>query len=169
MKVFIILFLIICMFCSCFKTIEQEDDKLPYSPVPYNGKELRIDGYYYNSFDGNVSDIFFLYQNGVFCNYGFFDTDNFEKIDTELRDIRNVNHLKTLKFSWGVFKIDSVSIQMSGWAPLSGGGPLKVGHLNAQLIGDTAFSYVSGSILSTFRFRPFSPKPDSTNRYTHRQ
>ena len=168
MKVFIILFLIICMFCSCFKTNEQEDDKLPYSPVPYNGKELRLDGYYYSLSNGNVGDLFFLYRNGVFCNYGAFDDANLERIEAKIRDIKFVNHLKTLKFRWGVFKIDSVSIQMSGWAP-SSGGPLKVGFLNANLIGDTAFSYVSGSILSTFRFRPFSPKPDSTNRYTHRQ
>ena len=52
---------------SCDRKMDESlDDKLSLERIDYNGKELRIDGYYFQNY---VSDdyihIFFLYQNGI--------------------------------------------------------------------------------------------------------
>lgn len=166
-KILISLFLIMSS-CNC------DDDELSLTRMEYIGTELRTDGYFYSEIDTAEPwvDIYFFYKNGVIL-YGespsISQIPNFE-IDYASGDYHN--RVKDIKYYWGVFKILGNEIEFERWYP--GDPPLEV-FVRAGTIIDNETFHITRSYRQDgtdekvrdelFKFKAFSPKPDSTNTF----
>lgn len=175
----------ICLICagallSCEKINPcRQFAELSVEPLVSDDTPLRLDGYYYPSPEDSNQllvagyDFFLLYANGVV--YGGFGA-SFQDIESSLRDnpAEIVNY--DLPIDWGVANVQSDSIQIEHWFPQTCGRPSAI--YRGSVVDDTTFvidqmqfkdihSEVSepSSLFKTFHFRPFSPKPDSTNDF----
>lgn len=146
-------------------------------PQEHNHSDiLRLDGYYVteNIFDGEKYYLFyFLYRNGIL--YGGtnvlkekLNVDKEREILSELR-IRSEKSITM----WGVYVIyKDKGIELERWDPGPPFPPKTIvyqGHiLNDKTFVITKYKHYFGNIVQvqdTFRFREFSPKPDSINRF----
>jgi len=153
----------------------EELHPLKMNRIPYEGNELRTDGYYYSeAFSENDIKILVLYRNGV-C---LFEVTDFKGQDT-LGYIENnfllnprIAHYWTRPSDIGVFQINNKSLTIEVWDP--GYDNIGTYTYNSEILNDTTFRVTkqtnnqSGNsypYIRTFRFKQFSPKPDSTNRF----
>jgi hypothetical protein len=143
-------------------------DELSLERRPYLGEELRLDGYYYRSYttsEGTRYTAYLLYRDGV-IRYGGNSVD--------LATIEEKIALPAdRRYDWGVFHVDGDRIKFEMWFPPTKGytsAYLRSGHV----LNDTTFVITElrrarggerSSLEETYRFRAFSPKPDSTNPY----
>ena len=164
------------LFSSCYKSIfGGKDDILSLPKQPYTGNELRTDGYYYMTFKDGIF-VRFLYRNGI-----MLDSGGLKKTDIPYYEERIINgefydHVKNVKFGWGVFVIQGNNIKYERWYPSA--PPYKVYVREGAIINDTTFiitklyRMVNGEITEEsdlneiYHFKAFSPKPDSTNNFT---
>ena len=178
-----VLFVImICiLFYSCESLIEilfGKNEELTFIKTDYVGDQLKIDGYYYHWYgkpynDKSLMEILFLYRNGVVLWGG---TQHFEELNIrESEFISGKYHQEITKnpMFWGILAIDSTTIQYE----MLHGGPFRAMIDSGIIINDSTFvilkrksSYGTYGIKEkdlqdTFRLKPFSPKPDSTNIY----
>lgn len=149
-----------------------QDEELTLAKQPYNGNELKLNGYYYYLHNGFVFHTYFFYKNGV-CLYGnsFYQDDMFEGMNQVFLSDNFLHNLH--KHNYGVFQIINDSIVFEKWA--IGEGPKPVTRYLGTILNDTTFiinqhkSPHSGEVYQSnnevFHFHAFSPKPDSTNRY----
>ena len=140
--------------------------------IPYFGDELRIDGYYYSNteYEGGGIRVVVFYQDG-FCIYTLIAPtyqDTLKYIENEiLLNDAFINGEKNAPSHIGVFQIMYPDIQIEAWEfrtdPFSHFG---------TIINDTTFittkrknnrTKETYSENLTYRFKQFSPKPDSTN------
>ena len=151
------------------------DDLLTLEKKKYNGKELRIDGYYYHvsSIDGQINSVTFFYNNGTKCSMtgddsGFGDLNYW---DGRIIMPKWIDFMKQEKKWWGVFQVDKENIVFQHWGNSLGGG-LPIATFYGTIINDTTFRITSSINSQTekilkrddiYHFRQFSPKPDSTN------
>ncbi|MEA4936467.1 hypothetical protein SDC9_122266 [bioreactor metagenome] len=170
-------FILICtiLFCSCESLIEKlfgKNEELTFTRTDYNGNQLRTDGYYYFKNESNDSTynyrIYFFYKNGVVLDCGNPSDDELNTREEEFKNGQFNKYVKKNVSSWGLFKIDSTMIQFE----MLHGGPFRAYIDFGKIINDTTFvltkrksSYGTDEIKlqGTFRLKPFSPKPDSTN------
>jgi hypothetical protein len=160
---------LVISFSSCF-LLGGDPENLSLERQPYNGDELRLDGYYYEMIDGVLYSIHFIYKNGVLVNVG--GADSMEEFEEKLR--KGVyDDLTNYRIGWGVFHIEGKNIKFEEWYP-SSGGPMPTYIRAGEIINDTTFhitvSYKpDGSERrekdERYHFKEFSPKPDSTNPY----
>lgn len=156
---------------SCDKELQE----LMMSKTPYNGNELRIDGYYYSDeVDASDYGVAVFYRDGV-C-YHLFGTDFTEPLDEYIEQeiLLNssfVDDLRTTPTHIGVFQIAGESIEFETWE--AGRDITTFSHFG-DIINDTAFILrervnndqgVTFEENITYRFKQFSPKPDSTTRF----
>ena len=153
----------------------EEFQELMMSRTPYNGDELRIDGYYYS--DATSSDLVGLgvfYRDGVCIHFLFkpetADTLNF--IENEF--LLNAEFIENAKNrpNWiGVFNINGTSLDYETFETARN---TNTRSYFAEIINDTTFvlqkevDNLTGNIFEeniTYRFKEFSPKPDSTNMF----
>ncbi|GAB1415272.1 hypothetical protein MASR2M117_06780 [Paludibacter sp.] len=174
---------VICVtiFCSCESIIEMffgKNEELTFTRTDYEGNQLRTDGYYYFWYgkpynDKSLIEILFLYRNGIVLWGG---TQHFGELNIrEYEFINGKYHQEITKnpMFWGLFTIDSTSIQYE----MLDGGPFRAMINSGKIINDTTFvilkrksSYGTYGIKEktlqdTFRLKPFSPKPDSINKF----
>jgi hypothetical protein len=139
--------------------------------TPYFGDELRIDGYYYSNiiYDCYIGVAVF-YRDGI-CIYTFAeptnqDTLNYIENEILLNEAR-INKMKNVPTDIGVFQIMYPNIQFEIWEYRTD----PTSHFG-KIINDTTFiinKWVNNrtkktySENQTYRFKQFSPKPDSTN------
>jgi len=141
--------------------------------TPYFGEELRIDGYYYSTIEyDKYIDVAVFYRNG-FCINTLVEPVNQDTLSYIENDIllndAYINKLKNAPGHIGVFQIMYPDIQFEVWVfrtdPTSSFG---------SIINDTTFiinkrvdnrTKKTTSVNLTYRFKEFSPKPDSTNVY----
>jgi hypothetical protein len=176
MKTMKLLILIIGMLFipnSCSKT-SFSDDELSLEKRPYTGNQLRIDGYYYSMDDNGVFNVHFFYKNGI-ALYGYGGWSNFENAEEEFILQEWIELRRKSKTGWGVFQIEDDDIGFEMWYPSSGGGvPAYI--RSGKILNDTTFRITKSwrSAEGTdnvqiknelYHFKPFSPKPDSTNVY----
>lgn len=178
----LLLFILICtVFCSCESFIEKffgSNEDLTFVRTDYEGDQLKIDGYYYHWYgkpfnDESLIKILFLYRNGITLWGGTFYAD---KIIIQEEQFKNGNfHNKDTKnpMFWGLFTIDSISIQYE----MLEGGPFRAMIDSGIILNDTTFVILKRkssygtlgieekALQDTFRLKPFSPKPDSINIY----
>jgi hypothetical protein len=182
-SIYLKLIIVICstLLYSCESLIETlfgKNEELTFVRTNYEGNQLRTDGYYYNWLGkphNNESrvEIIFLYRNGILLKGGnpyFRELEIFEVDYKSGQFNKSANKYRSF---WGLFTIDSTTIQYE----MLHGGPFRAMIDSGKIINDTTFvilkrksSYGTYGIKEkalqdTFRLKPFSPKPDSTNIY----
>lgn len=179
MKIFSILILIfgLSVFATC-KRDNRNIEELTIPLQPYNGDELKINGYYYRVSQDNMGNtsyqIYFLYRNGVLL-YGGFPLLS-ELPERESSYANGTYHTQANnKTNWGRFDINGNQIRLEKWFPSSGGSAPVYMH-SGTIINDTLFhltmsreSHGDNSVKPLdyyYYFKVFSTKPDSTNSYT---
>lgn len=161
-----VLILFFFLFSGCKEGFE--DDRFTIDKNPFNGIELRIDGYYYTG-NGDNTTVIVLFQNGVILYAGSGrNLDGFEEL---FRGNDFVSGLKDNPFSWGLYEIKNDTISFEKYA--SYGSPkLYVYKTSALIEKDTTFHVFLRSrsdgtekekLDYSYYFKQFSPKPDSTN------
>ncbi len=168
--------LLICLAFSCKK--DQQDEELHLQQTPYFGDELRIDGFYYWTFNnGNSTRVFVLFSNGVIQGGTSYSGKDWE--DKLISDILSGDyHASSIKrkYEWGLFEIEDSLIRYEMWFP-SPPGPMVSAASEGTILNDTtfhlqrSFRFENGKRVNIserdelFHFRQFSPKPDSTNPF----
>jgi hypothetical protein len=162
--VLIIGVILIANYCSCQIGA---DDRLSLQKKPYNGNELKIDGYYYlPDISGNIT-IYFFFRNGILLYGTGALPSELPNLEKSFKDGQFYSEAKDDKTFWGVFNIDSQNIQFDKWYS-DDIGPLRTSISSGKILNDTTF-YISNSSLGneyeTFHFKQFSPKPDSITQF----
>lgn len=147
---------------------------------PYTGNELRIDGYYYSDWqykqhpEEGARSLTIFYRNGV-CIHTLVhvespDTLKFLENNVILND-EFMSSLRSRPVCIGVFQIDGQELEFETWT--KDWDYITFSHYG-KILNDTTFflstwknnqtgtSYAENS---TYHFKPFSPKPDSTCVY----
>ena len=156
----------IMFFTQCCGTFE--DDKLSLPLRPYVGNQLQVAGYYYCE---KLSQGYAFYRNGVILELGggYYSINELEE---NLIKYYNEPSLLNHKYRWGIFIIEGHNIKFERLYP---------GNINwaafireGVILNDTTF-HITKSYRSNgtehrakdeiYRFRRFSPKPDSTNNF----
>jgi len=151
--------------CSLF------DDKLSLPLTPYHGEQLRMDGYYYQMYDGKFYFPCFFYKNGILITAGGLNNSLGEMDESIKRRFINSQSYKTDKTTWGIFLIEDNVIRLERlYLP----SPISAYIWEGIILNDTTF-HITKSYRSNgkeqrkeneiYHFREFSPKPDSTNVY----
>ena len=155
--------------CSFF----MDDDSLSIPLTPYTGDQLRIDGYYYEiGHDGEtIHSAFFLYKNGMLIHCGG-SKSSLEEMDRYIKTYFVDNKRRYVKYELGVFLIEGNNIKFERWYPSQ--VPYRAYVKEGVVLNNTTF-HITKSYRSNgtgeeeqnemYYFRPFSPKPDSTNNY----
>jgi len=151
------LLLLIPLLYSCF--IKLPDEELTMTRTPYNGKEIRLDGCYFEKEPGyeKYGNYLFFYSNGLMLYIG--DTININTISQFSGGIKNMTNYKQ---QWHIFQIENKTINIQGWTEVVGtfSGYLAVHNEIYTILNDTTVSTEDSRI---YYFKKFSPKPDSTN------
>ncbi|HYF04491.1 MAG TPA: hypothetical protein VEC36_14000 [Patescibacteria group bacterium] len=158
-----------------------DDDPLSISKTEYSGNQLRIDGYYYYTFKAannqeKLSDFYFLYRNGVILYAGTYPLGNVQYYESEFRSkIWNAG-IKNSKTYWGLFSVQGNQIQFDHWYPSE--RPYSAFARKGTILNDTTFTITERYSVTDrndktasdeiYRFKQFSPKPDSTNPFVVR-
>ncbi|MBT3206885.1 MAG: hypothetical protein HN704_03280 [Bacteroidetes bacterium] len=175
----IYLLLVIILFVGCSKKLFD----LTLSKTPYSGVELRIDGYYYSDeysiyaaasddYDSYV-DIAVFYRDGFCIHTGTHlnsQEDTLIYIENEiLLNEEYISDLKSTPQHIGVFQIRYPDIEFEIWeartTTFSNYGEIlndSTFIINKKMNNGTGNTY---SVNLTYRFKQFSPKPDSTNNF----
>lgn len=168
----IVAYMIVC--CSCSSDRIWKDDELSINRTYYTGNQLKIDGYYYQKY-GNPEKltIYLFYENGtlLFAGDGY-ELSKLNEFEQAITSQDFVSKLHELKYCWGLFTINTNTIQFERWYPSQ--PPLKAYIRSGIILNDTTFQ-ITKSIRSNgneesienemFYFKKFSPKPDSTNSF----
>ena len=147
------------------------DNQLSLPLMPYNGEQLRMDGYYYQvGYDENtVFSPCFFYKNGILISLGGIE-NSLEELDEALKtSYYNTHSYKKDVLAWGIFFIEDSVIKFERWGSTVLQSPLI---REGVILNDTTFHITNiynndGSeqrkVNEIYHFREFSPKPDSTN------
>ena len=152
--------------------LERDEEDLTFQKSPYNGVELKLNGYYYedDSIPGDNVPVYFFYNNGIVICAGGYSRTDFEEMEKEIAKREFIEKSKNIYWMWGLFKISNDSISFEKWYPASGG--YVVGIRSGKIINDTTFiitrykhshSDYEKTEERIYHFKEFSPKPDSTN------
>jgi len=158
MKARLIFFLIISFVYSCIETLP--DEKLTITRTPYSGKEFRLDGYYTGLVPGQsiFFNYIFFYTNGVTFYFGHTFIDDINKIKEDVESARK--H----KSYWGIFQVENDTVAIQGWRLRDDVYQNLLINFQYIIINDSTLFYNdSRGDTTSYYFRKFSPKPDSTN------
>jgi hypothetical protein len=160
----------------------------------FKGNNLKVNGYYYifktkeegYTLNEKKYNTFFLFNDGVYfggkgLSTPTFNTSRLDSLDIVVKKkVENQGKYEPLQYQWGVFKITDSEIVIERWVTASGGGTYPTQMLIGVIKNDTTihFHTLVGAhpvnynskkkvlqIDETYHFRPFSPKPDSTNTF----
>jgi hypothetical protein len=163
----------LCLLAACRG--ERWDDDLTLPQQNYFRDELRIDGYYYSLTSNNNYQIYFYYKNGCVLNAGVVSSQALSEKEASFADGTFYNTAIKYKQNWGRFIIEGSIIKDELWKPNT--GPLEAFTTQGKIINDSTFVMQKSwrsckpkkvrEFEETFHFKRFSPKPDSTNTFTH--
>lgn len=170
-RLFSLIAIVLFSNASCKKELHE----LSLTKIPYTGDELRIDGYYYsNQVFTDYNGIALFYRDGVCMNVytriESQDTISFIENEILLNETLMFNFRNTPNHI-GVFQINKESIEFETW---EAGRDIITFSNYGKILNDTTFlitkqvnndSGKSESLNLTYRFKQFSPKPDSTNTF----
>ncbi len=165
---------------SCEKIFgDTEPPKLSFPTNPYTGSELKIDGYYYNTYiygeNKTGHDIYLFYTNGVLLFGGVSDQEQILIKEEKLKNGEHYSNAKNSEEYWGNFQISGSSIKFEKWSKDLSDIYLYVSE--GSILNDSTFTITQSyrleegkqknwtSINETYHFKKFSPKPDSTNQF----
>lgn len=166
----ILLIIAVLLFGSCDTSLQY----LTMFKTPYTGDDLRIDGYYYSSpINENYIRVAVFYRDG-FCFHTSINPKNQDTLNCIENEIllndAFISKLKNAPAHIGVFRIGNSLIEFEAWEYRS-----WTYTYFGKIINDTTFiinkrvyrssskSNITYDENTTYRFRQFSPKPDSTN------
>lgn len=170
----------IVLFLSLSVACKDQQLTIKKNSVEQNRSTIKLEGFYWTkATDINQIDwwydTFFLYENSVLIYGG--GIENYHKKSVSFSEFvkrnRDTAFKQKIKSSWGIYMIDENRIEFEKWEP-SSGGPMKTVIRRGHILNDTTFviterfNHYDGKtyhVQDTFRFREFSPKPDSTNRF----
>jgi len=168
-KIFTVILVLLLISC------EKERQDLSMDKIPYTGDELRIDGYYYSNLTlADDIGVAVFYRDGFCINTWVkpINQDTLSYIENNiLFNDEFINKIKSIPTHIGVFKINAKSIEFETWE--AGRDIITFSHYG-EILNDTTFLITkqvnndSGKSYSeklTYKFRQFSPKPDSTNTF----
>ncbi len=149
-------FLFLLVIPSCKERYEE----LELVRTDYDGKKLKLDGYYYYQ-EPNFTTLFFLYKNGVIYDPGSKKDTDLNKIDSFIIKIPPLS--REARIRWGIFQVNVSEINIETWDIVSGGKiPTNIRKYN--ILNDTTIVSNNDAKL-IYKFRKFSPKPDSINNF----
>jgi hypothetical protein len=166
----LIFLLFILLFSGCINF----DDELTITKTPFNGDNLKTNGYYYNIWrvkEETFVEINFLYRDGVLLHGGSDDSTSFSNLEKVYLDGIYYDNAKIRKYCWGSFVVEEDSIFIERWYPPS---PYWAYRQSGIILNDSTYKLtkiirVDGTeeseINRVFHFKQFSPKPDSTNNF----
>jgi len=178
MKTLLLSILLSFVMISCKKLGLFQDDELSLSRQDYTGNQLRIDGYYFFEYTNSSIDyvsIYFFYKNGIILSGGSKLLSELPELEDSYRDGTFYNHVKSIKFLWGVYQIEGINLKFERWFPSE--KPYRAYVREGVIFNDTTFiitqRYRNKNGKKTevesenlvLHFREFSPKPDSTNTF----
>jgi len=148
------------------------DPEILMQRVPYEGNELRIDGYYY--YQNNISDysrthVLFLFRNGVMFNPFSYWTNDINEVEKKLTVAHENGWFEKELEGWGVFNINENRLKYEKWSVEGGHSLIYTGRIE----NDTTFHLLQcvdplRGILPMYEichFKKFSPKPDSIKSF----
>lgn len=153
--------------CQCY-----DDDELQLTRMDYASDELRTDGYNFSKFESSTPSIrvYFIYRNGIILYGRSPSLSSLSTLEARYRNGEFYNEIKDLKYHWGVFQVNGEEIDFERWYPSE--PPVETFVRSGKILNDTTFlisksSKPDGSeardVNELYRFKKFSPKPDSTN------
>ncbi len=164
----VIFMYLIIMLTACYPKIYP----LNMERMPNNSDALKLYGYYYITYgDSNeFVHVYFLYKNGVLLD-GFSGALK----DLASREKRYASgeyayFAKNNQSNWGVYKIKDQKIILEKW--YSGNRCCKTSFRSGEILDNETFKITRTyseeegeyeEVNYTYTFKPFSPKPDSTN------
>ena len=170
----IIILIVFAIFTSC--NFWEDDDELSMYRRPYDGNELRIDGYYWENLmlpDGRERiQVYFFYNNGILLSGESMLIDDIEKNENTFRNGTFHSFAKKYKDNWGIYQIHGDSIVFERWYPSS--PPYKASLRIGKILNDTTFlirkvmhsdGSAPRSLNETYYFKKFDGKPDSSNKF----
>ena len=158
---------------GCEKWLKDEELTLPKQP--YTGNELRTDGYYYYTMNGDYfRTITFFYENGVVFRppSGSHSLQEFDEY--VINELVGENRFHDSQLSWELYNIENDRILINYWVSPR---PFRCYFEEGTILNDTTFVIQRyyrmengemtdvGDVNETYHFRQFSPKPDSTNMF----
>jgi hypothetical protein len=161
----------ILILSGCIK----DDDELTIEKTPFNGDNLKTNGYYYNIWKVNNEtfvEINFLFRDGVFLHGTTNDSIRIKDVEESYRSGEFYNNSSDRKYAWGTFVVEGDSIFIERWYPSE--RPYWAYRQSGIILNDTTYKLtriirVDGTekseINEVFHFKQFSPKPDSTNNF----
>lgn len=127
----------------------------------YSGKELRIDGFYYDS----KFRSFYLYGNGVYLYNATGGFVGLPKIKETIINYRIKSQgYKDIVYWWGLFNINYPDIIIEGWMSGEGCSRYRTDTFHGKILNDTTVLFNDFPDTATFHFCSFI-KADSTNRF----
>ena len=155
------------MFILIISSCGGDLDPLELQKQDYRSNELRVDGYYYTISNSNsitkIQTAICLYRNGLFLDIGLPDLSNLETADDYIKNKKTAfSNLSKPQPYWGLFQISPNKVTIERYEYVSNGNyPTKM--IDGVIKNDTTFVILLFKDSDTFRFRAFSPKPDSIN------
>lgn len=154
------------MLNSCGK-----DELLQAERADYLGSELRVDGYYFLTYDNNIISIRFFNRNGILLDGPAPDHSQpgaLSELEDDFRSGKYYNDCKNIKTDWGIFSISGDRIRVDRWG-YGDGGPLPSVVETGVILSKTSFRidkvnnrYVTPEI---YQFKHFPYKPDSVCKF----
>jgi len=157
--------------CSIWKDLEP----LSRTKEPYNGNQLRIDGYYYRNINDMIYDIYFFYSDGIVLSVSGSEESLEDANNYIFENFINSEDYKDIAYQWGVFNINGNQIVFERWYPSE--WPYAAYCREGHISNDTTFIVTESyklkngektevdAINEMYHFKQFSPKPDSTNEW----
>ncbi len=171
---------------SCEKKSENKNfEELILKRIENIGNNLKISGYYYENLDAlndKYASAFCLYSNGILISLGSFQKINFFQNVEKLLTDKNFKNYFTSRSGWGIFTIQSTEITIENWGnKIATNQPYPAfGKIGKIIDNSTIEIYQMYKIEkkqkinldhslfylpTSYHFREFSPKPDSTNNF----
>ena len=174
----VFLFLLVSCEKDWLKNCFIKDKEFSIKLTTYTENELRIDGYYYRDCSDNYSHIFVFYANGV--RFGGSEVITTIDIEDRLRYSDFTKRYDRLS-CWGPFEINNNVLRFEFYDIFGNNWHTCIAH--CKILNDTIFNIekitfsktgeevnvdrqgTSSGLIGEFRFKQFSPKPDSTNNF----
>ena len=159
MKKICLISLLILSLASCDKY-----DPLHFQRTPYEGSELRTDGFWYHvsysQYDwmSDWMNLYFLYRDGTLLMASAPNTTNPCEVTVDSISYKGYDYNKQIH--WGVFVVENDTLKWSEWFwpnPAPGIAVLST----FEIVNDTCIKRI-GMEDYYYYFHPFDYKPDST-------
>jgi hypothetical protein len=171
-RIYILLIILSVTFASCRKLGLCKDDELTITRQANNSSSMKLNGYYYgiSDEDSAYAQVTIFYRNGLIYRGPSYTIVEIMNNKVDLRAL--IDRQREIKSGWGIYKVNNGNIENQSWAFSQGCKPVVVEKW--EILNDSTFRITSwkntnsdkvNAINLTYRFRSYSPKPDSTNNF----